>query len=113
STGGGLARPALGFETAPAKGVGRPAIGYHQGPVSAGPDDGRTAELGRVDRGDEIELIGEDAGYVQVPTPTGLEGWVPRVVILGAPRIAGAPVAPDKPETARRLGRRSRRRAAD
>jgi len=110
---GGLARPALRFDKAPAKGVERRAIGYHQVRVSAGPDDVRTAELGRVDRGDEIELIGEDAGYLQVRTPTGLEGWVPRVVILGAPRIAGAPVAPDKPETARRLGRRSRRRAAD
>jgi SH3-like domain-containing protein len=51
--------------------------------VSDGPDDIRTSEVGRLDRGDEVEVIGERDGFLKVRTPSGLEGWVPRVVIVG------------------------------
>jgi SH3-like domain-containing protein len=40
-------------------------------------------EVGRVDRGDEIEVIAEHESFLRVRTPDGLEGWVPRVVIVG------------------------------
>ncbi len=76
-------RPTLKFTKRAAKGVQRGKIGYRQVRVSAGPDDVRTAELGRVDNGDEIEVIGEDAAFFQIRTPEGLEGWVPRYVIRG------------------------------
>jgi hypothetical protein len=78
-------RPPLRFETPAPRGVERRTIGYREVRVSAGADDLRTREVGRLDRGDEVELIGEDGGSLHVRTPNGLEGWVPRIVMLGAP----------------------------
>jgi hypothetical protein len=71
------------FDKPAGRGVERRTVGYRQVRVSAGPDDVRTPEVGRVDRGDEIELIGEDASFFLIRTPDGIEGWVPRFVILG------------------------------
>jgi SH3-like domain-containing protein len=51
--------------------------------VSDGPDELTSNEVGRLDRGDEIEVIGEHEGALRIRTPSGLEGWVPRVVIVG------------------------------
>jgi hypothetical protein len=56
----GAKRPPLKFTEKAAKGVQRGKIGYRQVRVSYGPDDVRTAEVGRVDLKDEVELIGED-----------------------------------------------------
>jgi hypothetical protein len=36
-----------------------------------------------VDRGDEVEVLGEHEGRLHVSTATGPVGWVPRVVIVG------------------------------
>ena len=41
------------------------------------------ARLGRLDRGDEVEVIGSYEGFLQVNTPDGLTGWIPRHTILG------------------------------
>lgn len=71
------------FSGPAARGVERRTIGYRQVRVSAGPDDVRTPEVGRVDRGDEIEVIGEDASYFLIRTADGVQGWIPRFVILG------------------------------
>jgi uncharacterized protein YgiM (DUF1202 family) len=57
--------------------------GYRLVRLSDGPDDLNSREIGRVDRGDEVEIIGEQGGFLQVRTPSGLEGWVPRVAIVG------------------------------
>jgi hypothetical protein len=50
--------------------------------LSDGPDDLRSSEIGRLDRGDEVEIIGDVGGFLQVRTPSGLEGWVPRIAIV-------------------------------
>jgi hypothetical protein len=50
--------------------------------VSAGPDDLHFAEVARLDRLDEVEVIGEADGSVQVPTPDDVVGWIRRVVFL-------------------------------
>jgi SH3-like domain-containing protein len=85
----GAKRPPLKFTGKAAKGVQRGKIGYRQVRVSAGPDDVRTAEVGRVDLKDEVELIGEDESFFQVRTPEGVEGWVPRYVIRGFTTSSG------------------------
>jgi hypothetical protein len=64
-------------------GVERRTISYRFVRLSDGPDDLRSREIGRLDRGDEVEVLGEQDGMLQVRTPTGLLGWVPRVVIVG------------------------------
>ena len=80
---GPVALEPVRFAGPPPAGVERRTIGYRLVRVSDGPDDIRTREVGRLDRGDEVEVIGESDGFLQVRTPSGLEGWVPRVVIVG------------------------------
>ena len=46
------------FEATPAKGVERATIGYHKVRISSKPDAVRSVELGRLDRGDEVEILG-------------------------------------------------------
>ena len=77
------AREPARFGAAPKTGVERRTIGYRLVRVSDAPDDIRSREVGRVDRGDEIEVIAEHESFLRVRTPDGLEGWVPRVVIVG------------------------------
>ena len=71
------------FDKPPRSGVERRTIGYRLVRLSDGPDDLNSREIGRVDRGDEVEIIGEQGGFLQVRTPTGIAGWVPRVAIVG------------------------------
>ena len=44
--------------------------------VSDRPDDRDAVELGRLDRGDEVEVLALDNGFARVRAPDGLEGWV-------------------------------------
>ena len=76
-------RPAAVFEGGPKAGVDRKTISYRFVRLSDGPDDLRSREIGRLDRGDEVEVVGEQDGMLLVRTATGLTGWVPRVVIVG------------------------------
>ncbi len=74
---------------APRKGTERFRIGYRGVRVGDGPDDLRSTELARLDRGDEVEILSSHEGFLQVRTPTGLTGWIPRHTITGSP-IGGA-----------------------
>jgi SH3-like domain-containing protein len=74
--------PAL-FATRARRGVERHLITYRWVRLSDGPDERTSNEVSRLDRGDEIEVIGEFEGSLHVRTSDGLEGWVPRVVIVG------------------------------
>jgi Bacterial SH3 domain len=71
------------FDGGAKSGVERRTISYRFVRVSDGPDDLRSREVGRLDRGDEVEVLGEQDGMLQVRTANGLQGWVPRVVIVG------------------------------
>jgi hypothetical protein len=64
-------------------GTDRKTISYRFVRVSDGPDDLRSREIGRLDRGDEVEVVGEQDGMLLVRAANGLQGWVPRVVIVG------------------------------
>jgi YihY family inner membrane protein len=68
-----------------AKGTERFRIGYRGVRVGDGPDDLRSTELGRLDRGDEVEILASHEGFLQVRTPAGLTGWIPRHTITGSP----------------------------
>ena len=70
------------FASAARPGTDRRTIGYRLVRLSDAPDDLRSSEIGRLDRGDEVEIIGDFAGFLQVRTPSGLEGWVPRIAIV-------------------------------
>jgi hypothetical protein len=78
-----VAHEPVRFDAPAAAGVERRRISYRLVRVSDAPDDIRSSEIGRLDRGDEVEVIGESGGYLQVRTASGLVGWVPRMVIVG------------------------------
>ena len=65
------------FAKPPGKGVERLKVGYRMVRLSEGVDDVSSRELGRLDRGDEVEVIGSYEGFLQVKTPDGLTGWIP------------------------------------
>jgi hypothetical protein len=54
----------------------RRIVAYRLVFVADRPDDRDAAELGRLDRGDEVELIRVENGFALVRAPDGLEGWV-------------------------------------
>jgi hypothetical protein len=76
-------REPIRFTSPPSKGVVRSTVAYRLVRVTDGPDDHMSMEIGRLDRGDEVEVIGDREGYLKVRTPTGLEGWIPRMVLVG------------------------------
>jgi hypothetical protein len=73
---GGRSRPALRFQNAAGLGVVRRQITYRLIRLSDAPDDLRSNEIMRLDRGDEVEILGQEGSYIQVRTPTGEVGWV-------------------------------------
>jgi hypothetical protein len=76
-------RDPVRFETAAGPGVERRTISHRLVRLSETPDDLRSREVARLDRGDEVEVIDEDERMFRVRTPTGLQGWVPRISIVG------------------------------
>jgi len=67
------------------KGNERYQVGYQSVRLGDGPDDLRSTELGRLDRGDEVEILGSHEGFLQVRTTAGMTGWIPRHTITGSP----------------------------
>ena len=72
---------AVVFDKPPAKGVERLKMAYRRVRISDAPDDVSSRELGRLDRGDEVELVDSYEGFLQVRTPDGVVGWIPRHTI--------------------------------
>jgi hypothetical protein len=70
-------RPALLFDAAPARDAVRRQITYRLVRLSEGPDDFVSREIIRLDRGDEIEIVGQQGSFLQVRTPSGEVGWIP------------------------------------
>jgi hypothetical protein len=54
----------------------RRIVAYRLVFVSDRPDDIDGVELGRLDRGDEVEVLGFKKGFAHVRAPDGLEGWI-------------------------------------
>jgi len=82
-TSSSVGREPLRFHAPARPGVERRAIAYHFIRVADLPDLATSAEICRLDRGDEVEIIGEHEGFLRIRTPTGIEGWVQRMVIIG------------------------------
>ena len=76
-----ITRPPLKFTAPAATGVERVEVQYRFVRVADSPDTFRSMELGRVDRGDEVDVLERRSGYAHVRAPDGLEGWVPRMAL--------------------------------
>jgi hypothetical protein len=72
-------------------------IRYRMVRLSDRPDELMGYELGRLDEGDEVEVLERSAFYVKIRTPYGLEGWVHRTTV-------GAQLSPeqDRPDSPQR-----------
>jgi hypothetical protein len=77
--------PPRTFDKPPARDAERAKVGYRRVRISSKPDAVRSRELGRLDRGDEVEIVDSYEGFLQVRTPDGITGWIPRHTIVGAP----------------------------
>jgi hypothetical protein len=75
------ARPPLKFAAAAPTGVERVLVQYRFVRVADSPDNIRSMELGRLDRGDEVEVVERRSGFAHVRAPDGLDGWVPRMTL--------------------------------
>ena len=81
------------FATAPRPGDDRRVVGYRLVRVADSPDEVRSAELGRFDRGDEVEVLEAAREWTRVRGASGLEGWVLSQTILSS----APPWAEDQP----------------
>jgi hypothetical protein len=71
----GAGRPPLRFEAGIVVGALR-IVAYRLVFVSDRPTDVEAVELGRLDRGDHVDLLRLENGYALVKAPDGLRGWV-------------------------------------
>jgi SH3 domain-containing protein len=76
-----ITRPPLKFPGPPASGVERVVVQYRFVRVADSPDNIRSMELGRLDRGDEVDVLERRSGFAHVQAPDGLDGWVPRMTL--------------------------------
>ncbi len=70
------------FTKPPGKGVERATVRSRLVRFNAEPDDIRSAELGRLDRGDEVEIVGSFEGFLNVRVPDGTTGWIHRAALV-------------------------------
>lgn len=75
-------RSAVRFTGPAAPGVDRREIGYRLVRVADGPDDLGSEEIGRFDRGDQVEILESKGPFVRVRGADGLEGWVQQAAIV-------------------------------
>jgi hypothetical protein len=75
-------RSAVRFLGPAAPGADRREIGYRLVRVADGPDDLKSEEVGRFDRGDQVEILENKGSFVRVRGADGLEGWVHQAAIV-------------------------------
>jgi len=74
--------PPRTFDKSPADGIERATIGYRRVRISSKPDSVRSVERGRLERGDEVEILDSYEGYLEIRTPDGITGWILRHTII-------------------------------
>jgi hypothetical protein len=94
------------FAVPPARGVDRCRVGSRLVPLRSEPGELVGVLVGRLDVGDEVDILRQEGSNCFVRTPSGAEGWVPGMALLSAavaPAIAPAAppiVTPPTPEPA-------------
>jgi hypothetical protein len=71
------------FAMPPGEGVDRVKVGYRRVRVSSKPDAVRSVERGRLERGDEVEILESYEGFLRIQTPDGITGWIQRHTVVG------------------------------
>jgi len=71
------------FASSSTAGAERVTVGYRRVRVSSKPDAVRSVELGRLEQGDEVEILESYEGFLRVQTPDGITGWIQRHTVVG------------------------------
>jgi len=85
---GARRRAPILFAAPAARGVDRCHVVSRLVPLRSEPDEHGGRLLGRVDAGDEVEVIRQDGTHCLVRTPSGAEGWLPGLALT----LAGGPL---------------------
>jgi hypothetical protein len=92
-------RAPITFAAAPARGVDRCRIGSRLVPLRSEPGELMGVLVGRLDVGDEVDVLRQEGTNCLVRTPSGAEGWVPGMALLSAGPVAPASVSAPVAET--------------
>jgi len=79
------ARVELRFQTAPEPGVERRRVAYSLVSMRSEPDEILGEEIGWLDRGDEVDVLGTRGVHWLVRTPDGAVGWIHRTTLESTP----------------------------
>jgi hypothetical protein len=74
---------------APTDGVERRTVRYHVVQLLDAPDELRSAAVGTLTQGDEVQLLERSGTYWRVLCPDGQEGWLHRMTLGAAATTAG------------------------
>jgi hypothetical protein len=80
-------REPLRFREPPSPDADRRIVSYNLVRLASEPDEYLGQEIGMLDRGDEVEILRQEASFVLVLTPDEAIGWVHRTT-LRAPELA-------------------------
>jgi hypothetical protein len=81
----------LQFIAPPTEGIDRRVVAYNLVRMASEPDELLGEEVGRLDRGDEVEVLDRHGVYLLVQAPDGSRGWVHRTTL----EVAAVPEAPE------------------
>jgi hypothetical protein len=74
-------RPARAFSAPPADDVERFVVRYDAVSLLTEPDEVFGRHVVELDAGDEVETVGQHAMWLQIRTPSGAVGWLPRMTV--------------------------------
>jgi len=77
-------RAPIRFATKPTRGVDRCRVGSRLVPLRSEPGGLVGVLVGRLDVGDEVDVLRQEGTNCYVRTPSGAEGWVPGMALLSA-----------------------------
>jgi hypothetical protein len=81
-----IRRPPVLFSAPPSRGSDRCHVSARLVPLRSEPGDLDGRLVGRLDIGDEVDVLRQEGTHCFVRTPSGAEGWVPGHALIGRPR---------------------------
>lgn len=82
--GGSIRSEGLRFTVPPSPGTDRCRIVSRLVPLRSEPDEFCRTYVGRLDIGDEVDVVRQEGPFCLVRTPSGAEGWVPGLTLTGS-----------------------------
>jgi hypothetical protein len=77
-----ITTPRMSFdETAATEGVERRVVRYRVVRLLDAPDELRSADIGQLDQGDEVQLLEKSGAYWLVLCPDGRQGWLHKMTL--------------------------------